>query len=76
MASADRPEERAPGAADEGTPGAEAEPGVGQEPEEDVPVAGGAATDVGDAAEDAPSQIDIEEIRPEIDKEQRETDTS
>ncbi len=68
MSSADRPEKRAPGAADEATRGAEQEPGVGQEPAAREPVAGDDTTDVDDPAEGAESKIDIEEIRPDIDQ--------
>lgn len=63
----DRPEERSPGASDEGTEGAEQqdvgeveeEGGGGDEPDDNQP----------DAWAEAPSEIDIEEIRPEIEEE-------
>ena len=60
----DLPTNRAPGAADEGTVGAEQEPGVGQDPAE-VDADGEGAK----RADDAPSVIDIEDIKPAIDDE-------
>ncbi len=66
MADGDRSEKRSPGAAGEGTSGAEEETGVGEEPE----------ASRRQPPEDVPSEIDIEEIRPEIDKEQPESDIS
>lgn len=65
MSDGDRADTRSPGAAEEGTSGAQQEAGVGEEPEpsREAP------------AEDVPSQIDIEEIRPEIDKEQGEPES-
>lgn len=64
MSDGDRAEKRAPGAANEGTPGAEEEAGVGQEP--------GASH--AEPAEDVPTQIDIAKIRPEIEKEEGEAE--
>lgn len=65
MSDEDSADKRAPGAAKEGPPGAEREPGVSQEP--------GASHE--QPAEEVPTQIDIEEIRPEIEKEQEEAES-
>ncbi|MDQ4131577.1 MAG: hypothetical protein M3133_11430 [Actinomycetota bacterium] len=65
MPETDRAEKRSPGAAEEGSAGAQQETGVGEEAE-----AGHRQP-----AEDVPSEIDIEEIRPEIDKESEEVES-
>ncbi len=65
MSDADRATKRAPGAAEEGTSGAEQETGVGEEAE----------ASHRQPPEDVPSEIDIEEIRPEIDDNQDEVES-
>ncbi|MFN2557313.1 MAG: hypothetical protein ABR592_10695 [Nitriliruptorales bacterium] len=65
MSDTDRAAKASPGAAEEESSGAEQETGVGEEPE----------TSQRQPAEDVPSEIDIEEIRPEIDKNQDEDES-
>lgn len=65
MSNADRVAKESPGAAEEGTSGGEQETGVGEEAE----------ASRRQPAEDVPSEIDIEEIRPEIDKSQDEVES-
>ncbi len=66
MSNGDRADKRAPGAAEEGTAGTEQEPGVGQDPDD---------SQHRQPAENVPTEIDIEEIRPEIDQEQEEVES-
>ncbi|MDP8931663.1 MAG: hypothetical protein M3O70_24630 [Actinomycetota bacterium] len=65
LSNGDRSDKRAPGAAEEGTAGADQEPGVGQDPDD---------SQHRQPAEDVATEIDIDEIRPEIDKDQGEKD--
>ncbi len=65
MSDADRATKRSPGAAEEGTSGAAQETGVGEEAE----------ASHRRPAEDVPSEIDVEEIRPDIDKSQEEVES-
>lgn len=66
LSNGDRADKRAPGAAEEGTSGAEGEAGVGQDPDD---------SQHRQPAEDVPTEIDVEEIRPAIDKEQEEVES-
>ncbi|MDQ4131466.1 MAG: hypothetical protein M3133_10860 [Actinomycetota bacterium] len=65
MSDTDRAAKGSPGAAEEGSQGAQQETGVGEE----------AGAGHRQPAEDVPSEIDIEEIRPEIDKDQEQVES-
>ncbi len=66
LSNGDRADKRTPGAAEEGNAGAEQEAGVGQDPDDGQHR---------QPAEDVPSEIDVSEIRPDIDKAQDEVES-